>query len=121
MTTPDLTSAGTASRAGGREGLLRGARIGAAAAVTVMVLLLDLISYSQLIFAGPLAESRAAGLSGLLAAYVLGSLQRQWLTSLCTVMFFFYPTVVTALLSIYDCQGVDSPAVSASNPLVVSH
>ncbi|MBA9065401.1 MULTISPECIES: SLC26A/SulP transporter family protein [Methylobacterium] len=74
MTTPDLTSAGTASRAGGREGLLRGARIGAAAAVTVMVLLLDLISYSQLIFAGPLAESRAAGLSGLLAAYVLGSL-----------------------------------------------
>lgn len=64
-------------------------------------------------------DSRSAR-QGLLA-YVLGSLQRQWLTSLCTVMFFFYPTVVTALLSIYDCQGVDSPAVSASNPLVVSH
>jgi sulfate permease, SulP family len=74
MTTTDLTSAGAASRDGGREALLRGARIVAAAAVTVMVLLLDLISYAQLIFSGPLAESRAAGLAALLAAYVLGSL-----------------------------------------------
>ena len=68
MTTTDLTSAGAASPAGGRAAMLRGARIVAAAAVTVMVLLLDLISYSQLIFSGPLAESRAAGLSAELAA-----------------------------------------------------
>jgi sulfate permease, SulP family len=61
-------------RAGTRAGVLRGARIVAAAAVTVMVLLLDLISFSQLIFSGPLAESRVAGLSAMLAAYVLGSL-----------------------------------------------
>ena len=61
-------------RAGTRAGVLRGARIVAAAAVPVMVLLLDLLSFSQLLFSGPLAESRVAGLSAMLAAYVLGSL-----------------------------------------------
>ncbi|MHB2207886.1 SLC26A/SulP transporter family protein [Methylobacterium sp. CM6257] len=74
MTTTDIASAGAGTQASPREGLLRGARIVAAAAVTVMVLLLDLISFSQLIFSGPLAESRVAGLSAMLAAYVLGSL-----------------------------------------------
>jgi SulP family sulfate permease len=74
MTTAEIAPAAAGPRADARTALLRGARIVAAAAVTVMVLLLDLISYAQLIFSGPLAESRAAGLSALLAAYVLGSL-----------------------------------------------
>eukprot|EP00198_Chlamydomonas_reinhardtii_P013441 XP_001702778.1 predicted protein [Chlamydomonas reinhardtii] len=75
------------------------------AAVLVILVAVALVKY-------PVKRKRQDSRSarqGLLA-YVLGSLQRQWLTSLCTVMFFFYPTVVTALLSIYDCQGVDSPA-----------
>ena len=54
--------------------MVRTARTIAAAAVATMVLLLDLISFSQLIFSGPLAESRVAGMSAMLAAYVLGSL-----------------------------------------------
>ena len=43
MTTTDISSAGAGMRAGTRAGVLRGARIVAAAAVTVMVLLLSLI------------------------------------------------------------------------------
>ncbi|MDH2311232.1 SLC26A/SulP transporter family protein [Methylobacterium brachiatum] len=74
MTTTDLASASGRRTAEGREALMRTARTIAAAAVAAMVLLLDLISFSQLIFSGPLAESRVAGMSAMLAAYVLGSL-----------------------------------------------
>jgi SulP family sulfate permease len=76
MTTTDLSSA---ERAAGRRtevgaASLRLSRIVVAAAVATMMLVLDLISFSQLIFSGPLAESRAAGVSAMLTAYVLGSL-----------------------------------------------
>lgn len=46
----------------------------AAAAICTIVLLLDLTSFSQLIFAGPLAPSLVAGLGAMLAAYIVGSL-----------------------------------------------
>ena len=50
------------------------ARAVAGAAVAAMVLILDLISFAQLIYAGPLAGSRPAGLSAMLTAFVIGSL-----------------------------------------------
>ncbi len=46
----------------------------AAAAICTIVLLLDLTSFSQLIFAGPLAPSLVAGLGAMLSAYIVGSL-----------------------------------------------
>ncbi|MCJ2101309.1 cyclic nucleotide-binding domain-containing protein [Methylobacterium sp. E-046] len=76
MTTADLSSAG---RAPGLKGVttaatLRLSRTAVAAAVATMMILVDLISFSQLIFSGPLAESRAAGVSAMLTAYLAGSL-----------------------------------------------
>ncbi|GJE14381.1 hypothetical protein [Methylobacterium longum] len=76
MATADLSSAG---RAPGLKGVataatLRLSRTAVAAAVATMMILVDLISFSQLIFSGPLAESRAAGVSAMLTAYLAGSL-----------------------------------------------
>lgn len=45
-----------------------------AAAVATMMIAVDLISFSQLIFSGPLAASRPAGLSAMLTAYLAGNL-----------------------------------------------
>ena len=74
MTTADLSSAGP--RFGGAAGAatLRLSRTLVAAAVATMMIVVDLISFSQLIFSGPLAECRAAGVSAMLAAYMAGSL-----------------------------------------------
>ncbi|MCJ2135637.1 cyclic nucleotide-binding domain-containing protein [Methylobacterium sp. J-026] len=70
MTTTDRTSAGGAARAVSA----RVSRTILAAGVATMMIVLDLIVYSQLIFSGPLAESRTAGVAAMFAAYVLGGL-----------------------------------------------
>lgn len=49
------------------------ARTAAAALVTTIVLVTDLMAYAQLVFSGPLAGAVAQGLSAMLLAYVLGS------------------------------------------------
>ncbi|KAG2440227.1 hypothetical protein HXX76_004339 [Chlamydomonas incerta] len=61
---------------------------------------------------------RLAVAPATLFAYVLTCLRGQLLVTLCTVMFFYYPSVVQALMTIYNCVTVDS-AVTA-NPLAAS-
>lgn len=70
MTTTDTISAGSAVRAASA----RVSRTILGGCVATMMVVLDLIVYSQLIFSGPLAENRTAGLAAMLAAYVLGGL-----------------------------------------------
>ncbi|QGY03477.1 cyclic nucleotide-binding domain-containing protein [Methylobacterium mesophilicum SR1.6/6] len=74
MTTADLSSAGPGSGGVAGAATLRLSRTVVAAAVATMMIVVDLISFSQLIFSGPLAECRAAGVSAMLAAYMAGSL-----------------------------------------------
>eukprot|EP00198_Chlamydomonas_reinhardtii_P008120 XP_001697457.1 predicted protein [Chlamydomonas reinhardtii] len=50
--------------------------------------------------------------------YTAACLRAQLLVTFCTIMFFYYPSVVQSLMTIYNCISVDS-AVSA-NPLAVS-
>ncbi|WP_430912850.1 cyclic nucleotide-binding domain-containing protein [Methylobacterium sp. sgz302541] len=57
-----------------RRGLDGLPRTAAAALVTSIVLVTDLMAYVQLVFAGPLAGAIADGLSAMLMAYVAGSL-----------------------------------------------
>ena len=70
MTTPDRIPAGRAMGAASA----RVSRTILGGCVATMMIVLDLIVYSQLIFSGPLAESRTAGVAAMLAAYVLGGL-----------------------------------------------
>ena len=70
MTTTDMTSAGSATRAAST----RVSRAILGGCVATMMVVLDLIVFSQLIFSGPLAENRTAGVAAMLPAYVLGSL-----------------------------------------------
>lgn len=49
--------------------------------------------------------------------YTAACLRAQLLVTFCTIMFFYYPSVVQSLMTIYNCISVDS-AVSA-NPLAV--
>jgi sulfate permease, SulP family len=74
MTTANLSSAGPGLGRAAAASVLGLWRTLAAAAVATMMIVVDLISFSQLIFSGPLAESRAAGVSAMLAAYLAGSL-----------------------------------------------
>jgi sulfate permease, SulP family len=74
MTTADLSSAGPGFGGVAGAATLRLSRTLVAAAVATMMIVVDLISFSQLIFSGPLAECRAAGVSAMLAAYMAGSL-----------------------------------------------
>jgi SulP family sulfate permease len=66
-----VAAAGTRLNFAGLDGILRTM---IAAMVATMMLLLDLISFSQLIYSGPLAQSRTAGFSAMLLAFVVGSL-----------------------------------------------
>lgn len=70
MTTTDMTSAGSAARATSA----RVSRTLLGGCVATMMVVLDLIVFSQLIFSGPLAGNRTAGVSAMLSAYVLGGL-----------------------------------------------
>jgi sulfate permease, SulP family len=70
MTTTDTISAGNAVRAASAR--LSRAILGGC--VATMMIVLDLIVFSQLIFSGPLAGSRTAGVAAMLSAYVLGGL-----------------------------------------------
>jgi len=70
MTTTEMTSTGSDMRAASA----RLSRTVLGACVATMMIVLDLIVFSQLIFSGPLAESRTAGVAAMLAAYLLGGL-----------------------------------------------
>ncbi|MCJ2087961.1 SulP family inorganic anion transporter [Methylobacterium sp. E-005] len=70
MTTTDMTSAGRAVRAASA----RVSRTILGGCVATMMIGLDLIVFSQLIFSGPLAENRTAGVAAMLPAYLLGGL-----------------------------------------------
>lgn len=74
MIAANLSSAGPGLGGVSGAAMLTLWRTLAAAAVATMMIVVDLISFSQLIFSGPLAESRAAGVSAMLAAYLAGSL-----------------------------------------------
>ena len=104
-TTPDLTSAGHAPGLKGVTGAaaMRLSRPVVAAAVATMMLVVDLISFSQLIFSGPLAESRAAGVSAMLSAYMVGSL-----------VFLAFRRDIVISLSFFGAAAIVQAAIAAA-------
>ena len=68
-----------------------------------MMIVVDLISFSQLIFSGPLAESRAAGVSAMLTAYLAGSL-----------VFLVLRRTVVISLSFFGAAAIVQAAIAAA-------